>query len=775
MHPGNKHIVFIKLLCYDILNKEFNTLIAMKELLGNTRNRLLTLKPVTKYFFGFMTITAISLVILLIGLISANMSEKRAEEINKNIFPKTMLLNRLERDITHIKFWLANISATRAARGFDEGIIEADSYYADGKQTLKKLLSLHKDEPANVRILNEIQTVFDAYYLTGIETAKAYIESGPTYGNEMLKVLTIVSKTLSTRLDSLLGEYNNNLTNGIADIYSSSLFMKRFFVMGGIIVFVLSAFVSYFLSVKFLQDEETYRTIFNGTDEAIIILDNETFRLIDCNTRLLDLLKTTKENVTGKTPDKFSSPEDGYTGDKAFEKIIEMKNKARVLFEWILKRSDGEKVWVEITLNNVIINGKKRVMGVLRDITDRKKSDVERERMLQQLTQAQKMEAVGSLAGGLAHDFNNILTGIMGSSSLVENMLNKGEMDTEGIRNYITIIKDASVKAAATVKRLLTLTKDTGLNFVPVDLNESLKNVVDICLNSFPKSVSIKIDYYDEPVVVNADLGALGQVLLNILVNASHAVTIMRQPGDKEGGMIHVKVDKISTDEAFCRSAVNAVCGLCYYSILIEDDGCGIDKKDIDKIFDPFFTTKSASGGNGLGLSMVYNLVKQHGGFIKVYSEQGVGSTFIVYIPEHKGEIKPRPLASTTEIKHNGRILIVDDEELVRLVARDILEYNGYEVKTASGGREGIEIFAGERDAIDVVLLDMSMPDLSGHDTLKELIKIRPGLKVIMSSGFGMDEKVQAAIKLGASSFIHKPYTNDQLLKAVGEVISPRA
>ncbi len=519
------------------------------------------------------------------------------------------------------------------------------------------------------------------------------------------------------------------------------------------------------------MSREAYKSIFNGTNEAFVILDNETYTLVDCNTRLLSMLNVNQDDIMGTTPGSTGSAEDGCTDDKAFDIIKQMETENTVLFDWCFRKPDGKKLWTEVALNKVTLNGIKRILGVIRDISDRRKNEEEKEKLMQQLAQAQKMEAVGSLAGGLAHDFNNILTGILGSSSVAETYLYRNEIDKDKIAKYLNIIKEASLKAAGTVSQLLTITRKQDLKFVEANLNEILKNVVDICLNSFPKSVAIKTDYLEKPAKVKADITGLNQAFLNIFVNASHAVTIMRNPTEPEGGDISLKISAQYADDTFCKLNKEAVKGINYFLVSVQDNGVGIDDQMLEKVFDPFFTAKKGSRGTGLGLSMVYTIIKQHKGFIKVYSEKGVGTTFIIHLPEDTDNTVLKTENEDAVIKWHGKILVIDDEEYVREIAYDTLTESGYDVVTASSGSEGIEIYKDNADNIDLVLLDVSMPGLSGLDTFREIKKINRSAKIIMSSGFGMDERVRKTLELGADSFIQKPYTDKKLSKTVYDVL----
>jgi len=520
--------------------------------------------------------------------------------------------------------------------------------------------------------------------------------------------------------------------------------------------------------------EEAYRSIFNGTNDAICILDSEKSCVLDANRAMLDMFQLDYRSIKGKNADYFSATDEGYSAKKVKEYLRGMTDENTVMFEWLLMRNTGEKIWADITAKKVLINGEKRIMIVIRDVSERKKAEDEQEKMLHQLTQAQKMEAVGTLAGGLAHDFNNILTGILGSSNLAEKHLIDGGLDRNRLLKYINIIKEASLKAASVVKQLLTITIKNELKIGKADLNNIIKDVIDICVNSFPKSVKIMVKYYDCDAMIDADISGLNQVFLNIMVNASHAVTIMRDKSENEGGDISLKIDKQYADDLFCRINPDAVNGLNYFMVSVQDNGCGIDKDKIGKIFDPFFTTKSDSSGTGLGLSMVYSIVKMHNGLIKVYSEKNSGTTFNVYLPESTFAGKGADVEKESVIPGHGTILVIDDESYVRTVAHDMLEQIGYDVITEPNGLSGIETYRRNSGIVDMVLLDVSMPGLSGIDTFSELRKINPSIKIIMSSGFGMDERVGAVLGMGADSFIQKPYTNIQLSKAIHKVLAEK-
>lgn len=399
------------------------------------------------------------------------------------------------------------------------------------------------------------------------------------------------------------------------------------------------------------------------------------------------------------------------------------------------------------------------------DITDEIRKD-------EQLLQAQKMEIVGNLAGGLAHDFNNVLAGIIGTVSLIKHQMETGKSDGSSGK-YIRIIESSARRAADIVDQLLAISRKNEPSLSPLDLNKSLENVVMICRNSLDKSIEIESLYLDTPAVIEGAAAQIEQILLNIFVNAAHAMTIMRPEWETYGGRITASVSRIKAGPDFCSSRHEAVEGLEYITVTITDTGVGISSGLQKKIFDPFFTTKSKEKGTGLGLSMVYNIIRAHRGFIELYSEPGSGTSFRIFIPA--SERNPAELSDESSdiesLKGNGNILIIDDEETVRETARGILEECGYTVNTANGGMEGINFFRVNSSSTDLIILDMSMPGMSGRDTFIELKKINRDTPVLLASGFKYDQMVQETIRLGVEDFIQKPYSLRELAGKVLKII----
>jgi CheY-like chemotaxis protein len=383
------------------------------------------------------------------------------------------------------------------------------------------------------------------------------------------------------------------------------------------------------------------------------------------------------------------------------------------------------------------------------------------------------METVGNLAGGLAHDFNNVLGGIIGTISLYKYKISKNkEITGEEAEKYFNTIEDSANRASDMVQHLLSLTRKQEIAFTPTNLNEAVKHTVRICKNTFDKSIEIETIYYEGRAMVNADPTLVEQALLNLCINASHAMTMMRGEDEKHGGKLNISVKKVSVDKFFHRLHDEAE-EPEYWDVSVSDTGVGMDQKNLTKIFDPFFTTKKAGSGSGLGLAMVYNIIKQHKGFIDVYSQEGVGTTFHAFIPVLKGDTREIAVKKPEEIlRGEGLILVVEDEEVMRQTAKSILMECGYDVIIAENGEEAVKVYNDNKNKIKAVLLDMVMPKMSGRETYIELTKINKNIKVLLVSGFKQDHRVESLLKLGVKEFMQKPYTLMTLANRMYHVIN---
>ncbi len=426
---------------------------------------------------------------------------------------------------------------------------------------------------------------------------------------------------------------------------------------------------------------------------------------------------------------------------------------------------NGEKVNLNIHLFPLIANGVKGSVIRIDDITELKKKE-------EQLRQAQKMETIGTLAGGIAHDFNNILSGIVGVVSILKYKLDKNlEITKEQLTEYLDIMEQSGRRAGDIVQRLLTLSRKQNTTMEKVDVSEVLIHIIKICSNTFDKSIKIEGVNLDTVSSIYADFTQLEQVILNLAINASHAMTIMRPADQQPGGVLTIEVsDYVSDSELAGYTSPDNVNE--YLKISVKDTGVGMDRVIISQIFEPFFSTKDKSMGTGLGLTIVYNIIQQFGGFIDVDSTPGKGTEFKMYLPKYKKEAETDRRRDSVQVKKgSGTILVVDDEPVLRELARSMLMQAGYEVILADDGDTGITAYKEREYEIDLVLLDMMMPNKNGRETFDELKKINKDVKVIMTSGFTKDKRVEDVLKAGVSDFIQKPYTIFALSEKVHKVL----
>ncbi len=385
--------------------------------------------------------------------------------------------------------------------------------------------------------------------------------------------------------------------------------------------------------------------------------------------------------------------------------------------------------------------------------------DVTREYAVQeQLRQSQKMEAVGQLAGGVAHDFNNMLVAIIGGAELMRGFI----QDDPDKLQYLDMILNAAGRASDLTRKLLTFSRKHPAETRPIDVNQPIREALALIERTIDPRVTLEVSLLEGPIEILGDQSQLQNAVLNLLINATHAV-----PG---GGLISVTTALADLDMAACQATGFSIEPGRYVEIEVRDTGCGIPPENLHRIFEPFFSTKDPSQGTGLGLSTVFGAVERHGGAITVYSEPGNGTSVRVLLPTTERTMEEEA-AEGEVLEGSGRLLVVDDEPTVRTVAVRILESLGYEVTSAENGREALEIFAANGGRFDLVILDMIMPEMNGRDCFKALRKMRPDLRVLLSSGFSREEDVADMRSEGLAGFIHKPFRAAELGKAVRRAI----
>jgi PAS domain S-box-containing protein len=431
--------------------------------------------------------------------------------------------------------------------------------------------------------------------------------------------------------------------------------------------------------------------------------------------------------------------------------------------ELYARRKDGLEFPVEIGLNPIEMDEGTWVLSAIVDITERKRAEEERKQFEDQIQQAQKLESLGVLAGGIAHDFNNLLTGILGNASLAYDSLSPSNPNRPRLDDVIK----AAERAADLTSQLLAYAGKGRFITTLVNLPELVKEISSLIQAAVPHNVQLRLELEPGLPSIEADSGQLQQVVMNLVINGAEAI-------GEQAGMVLVTtyLQNVEEHDILTVWGNNELLPGKYVALKVQDTGCGMDQATISKIFDPFFTTKFT--GRGLGLAAVMGIVRGHQGALKVYSSPGQGTTFKVLFPiaaaAKRQEAEER--ADAVAAAHGREtILVVDDEEIVRLTAQNSLERYGYKVLHASDGREAIELFRGQPDRIALVLLDLTMPVMSGEETLRQLKSLKPTVKVLLSSGHTEVEAVRHFAGKGLAGFIQKPYAALNLVQRVRSVL----
>ncbi|NDJ19193.1 GAF domain-containing protein [Myxacorys almedinensis] len=414
---------------------------------------------------------------------------------------------------------------------------------------------------------------------------------------------------------------------------------------------------------------------------------------------------------------------------------------------------NGKEVLVESRWTSVMAEGQlTSILVVNTDITQKKQLE-------RQFLHAQRLESLGTLAGGIAHDLNNILTPILAIAQLLQ--LKLGDMD-ESTQRFLKMQETNARRGAALVNQVLSFARGAEGKRVKLQVQHLLLELKQIIDGTFPKAIALRMDLEPHLWVTSADATQLHQVLMNLCVNARDAML--------EGGTLSISAKNLLIDHTYAQMNLAAEAG-SYIVISVADTGTGIAPEVIDRIFEPFFTTKEAGKGTGLGLSTVIGIVRNHGGFVNAYSEPGQGTEFKVYLPAVQGA-EMQQIDQSEPLLGNGElVLVVDDEVTIREITKASLETYRYTVLVANDGIEAIALYAQHKDRVSAVLMDMMMPNMAGLTAIGILRRINPLVKIIAVSGLSSTEKVTAAMEAGVSAFLSKPYTAQELLKTLDSVL----
>jgi len=492
-----------------------------------------------------------------------------------------------------------------------------------------------------------------------------------------------------------------------------------------------------------IKSEKRFKDLFNSISDLIYTQDIKG-RIISANPAMQKAFGYEHEELIGRTVSDFMKPELA----PLFESEYLEKLKTQGYHEGITVyfKKNGEKVYLEYRASMVNPDdGEPYITGTGRDVTDKILSKRNISKLQEQLVQAQKMESIGTMAGGIAHDFNNILFPVFG---YLEMMIEDVPKD-DPLRDNLEEVFNGAKRARDLVQQILTFSRQKDHELKPLKVHLIIKEALKLIKSSLPSTVEISQNIKTDCGLVMADPTRIHQVVMNLCTNAYHAM-------EKTGGKltVNLKEKELAIEDLKDPAMIHGK----YVCIKVVDTGTGMDQSVKDRIFDPYFTTKEEGKGTGLGLAVAHGIVKSHGGHISVYSEPGKGTEFKVYLPVIKKQEETTKVETDTPIqKGTERILLVDDEDMLVQMEKQMLERLGYHVTVRTGSVEALEAFRMQPNKFDLVITDMTMPNMTGDDLAGELIKIRPDIPIILCTGFSEMMSKEKAKSLGIKGFLMKP------------------
>ena len=550
---------------------------------------------------------------------------------------------------------------------------------------------------------------------------------------------------------SLGGEF------GYIQVIKSPLFNNRSEVIGVIGIFwdITNRKKA---EIELAEERNLLRTLIDIVPGYIYVKDRES-RFILANRAVASLMGAADpEDVIGKTDFDFYADADAKNFYIDEQQVIK-EEKPLVDREESFNTPEGQPGWIhtnKVPLRN--LNGEiVGVVGMGLNITKRKAEERERKKLEAQLMHAQKMETVGTLAGGLAHDLNNILMGIQGHASLIAAEINNSHQFWSNINAIEAYVQ----RATNLTNQLLGFARGGKYEIKPTSFNDLIDTTADM-FSRTNKEICILKTFEPKLWIVEADRQQMEQVLLNLFINAKQAM--------QGGGNLYLRTENVVLDNTMATS--HSLAPGRFVKISITDTGLGMDEITSKRIFDPFFSTKGLGQGTGLGLASAYGIIKNHDGNITVYSEPRHGTTFNIYLPASDKDVKKEIILEKKVVQGSGTIMIVDDEEMVIEVAKAMVENLGYRAIVASGGAQAVDIVSEMGNGIDLVILDLIMPGFDGSKTFDRIREIRPDLPVLLSSGYSIDGQATEILKKGGNGFIQKPFQLATLSQAIRKIFN---
>ena len=504
------------------------------------------------------------------------------------------------------------------------------------------------------------------------------------------------------------------------------------------------------------ESEAKNRELVQHAPAGIYEFDLETLRFTRVNDVMCGYTGYSEEEFLTLNPYTLLAEESKGTLDRLLEKVFSGTWNPEPVEYWI-RVKNGRKIRVMVNSRFFFDDGKpKRAMSVAHDVTAIREAEEAQKNLEIKLQEAQKLESLGTLAGGIAHDFNNLLMGIQGNASL--SMLDHGPGDPH--YEQLKHIEEYVQRGVALTRQLLGLAQGGKYEVKPTDLNQLIETGADM-FGRTRKEILVQKNLNHGLWPVEVDRGQIEQVLLNLFINAWHAMP--------DGGEMVVRTRNVILDEA--DAAPYSIAPGRYVRVSVADAGTGIDPAARQRIFDPFFTTKGAGKGTGLGLASAYGIIKNHQGALDVESEVGRGSTFFFYLPASQKEVQPELAKPDRPVGGSETILLVDDESIILDVGEKLLRKLGYTVIKADSGQAAVDIYSEKAGQIDLVILDMIMPQMGGSVTFDRLKAMNPDVKVLLSSGYSIDGQASRILDRGCGGFIQKPFTVNTLASKVRAVL----
>jgi two-component system, cell cycle sensor histidine kinase and response regulator CckA len=507
------------------------------------------------------------------------------------------------------------------------------------------------------------------------------------------------------------------------------------------------------------ESEKRYRRLFESAQQAVLLLDSETGNVTDINPFGLQLIGRTKPQVLGK-----SIFETGISSDpRLFERIQDkLRFSENISFEELTPASGESRGRdLEITCSRYMLDNRGIIHCSVRDITARRLAEEEKVKMQAQLFQAQKMEAIGAVAGGVAHDFNNLMTAIQISTDLAMMRID----ESHELFRELKEIRNSAMRATGLIRQLLLFSRKHPMEFRTLDLNPIIDNLLGMLHRLIGEDIEIKADLDPTLQPVRADASNMEQVIMNFVLNGRDAMP--------NGGLVTIRTANVELGELDCRKLSGLKPGR-YQCLSVSDTGVGMDAETLDHIFEPFFTTKAPGRGTGLGLSVVYGIVKQHEGAIAVQSEPMKGSTFSVFLPTAAAQGETRAESKSSVVEYAGRgqtILLVEDEDKVRESAAKAMIKCGYRVVIACNVKSAKEMISREKGRFDLVFTDVVLSDRTGIDLAEEILLEYPNMKILLCSGYTDQKSQWPIIREKGFRFLQKPYDLGSLLRAIHEAL----